>query len=201
MDACDEDFALALQREEDERLARQIQNAADAETARDLQVRSALGDARADDQLERAHLLYIAAKINGKDVVMLVDTGAQNSIMTSNVAIHLGLRDKIDSSLNGMAGGVGAAQILGKIHGIDVLINNLDITMSFKVLDKTEFLIIFGLDMLEELGCVVDLGKRQLFIGGLEGLQVNFLHAHEIPEQFNLEKNMMQAVPPNCRQQ
>merc|ERR1712083_643737 len=108
----------------------------------------------------------------------------------------LQLRSKLDVSMQGVAGGVGKGKILGKLMDIEVfLTRDLDLNLSFHVLEQPHHLVILGLSTLEDMACIIDLEKRCLRVGGSEGLPVNFLHTHDIPREWNLQKSMM---PQNC---
>merc|ERR1719263_1065867 len=57
-------------------------------------------------------MLYVKAKINGKEIQAFCDSGAQSTIMSKKVATECGLADLIDTRFAGMAVGVGTGKIL-----------------------------------------------------------------------------------------
>eukprot|EP00957_Ditylum_brightwellii_P119688 9131908-Ditylum_brightwellii.AAC.1 len=68
---------------------------------------------------------------------MMVDTGAQSSVISLQLARELQLDNRIDRSYTGMAAGVGRAAII--------------------VLDVQEKLLLLGLDLMRKFKCIVDL--------------------------------------------
>ena len=61
-------------------------------------------------------MLYVDATINGTNVKVFVDSGAQTTIMSRSCAARCGLLRLIDVKFAGTAVGVGSAPILGKVH-------------------------------------------------------------------------------------
>ncbi|KAG7662190.1 DDI1 [[Candida] subhashii] len=94
-------------------------------------------------------MLYIKLKINGVEVVALVDSGANNSTISHELAEKTGISRLIDKRFQGKAIGVGSQEIGGKIHSVPINIGDSDIDLpsSFLVVD-TSVGILFGLDML-----------------------------------------------------
>ena len=80
-----------------------------------------------DDQLKMAleanpeafvsvPMLYVQCLLNNVPVKAFVDTGAQMTVMTVQCAKACGLIELIDSRFRGVASGVGAARIVGRVH-------------------------------------------------------------------------------------
>ena len=133
-----------------------------------------------------AKMLYIKAKINGRDVAMLIDTGAERSIISSSAMRSLGLSRRLNTSTQGTARGVGEAAILGTTENVEIIIKGLDVLMDFYVLDANQMMIIFGLDMLKRLGCIIDLPQNRMLVGGPDGIPAKFLSETEIPPEFSM---------------
>mgnify|MGYP003332059308 CR=1 FL=1 len=81
---------------------------------------------------------------------MMIDTGANASIMSRQVAQQLGIMGTLDRSYAGTCGGIGSAQMLGRVSGLGVTLGELTVEMDFMVLDATQMpskgLILLGLD-------------------------------------------------------
>ncbi len=113
------------------------------------------------------NMLYIPAIIDGVELKLFVDTGAQISIMPLEKAFNLGLEDLIDYNHQGMVHGVGKQEIFGKIHFLELQLNDFLMGCSFTVIPDHED-IILGLDMLIAHGMKVDLEKRCLILSNIE---------------------------------
>ena len=117
-------------------------------------------------------MLYFDCFINNVPIQIFVDTGAQTSIMSLSCAKRCKIDHLIDERYNGVAVGVGQSKILGKIWLVDIEImnmkdNKLDINSlpcSFTILE-IYIDIIFGLDMLNSHGCLINLKNKSLNFG------------------------------------
>jgi len=186
----DADLARQMQADEDESVARKLQEELDHTMARDEQANQA---AQAGGQMPPPRLLFVSSEFVsvGRTVPLLVDTGAQASVLASGVVEKLGLMGAIDRRYAGVVGGVGTARVLGKLSGIEVRFGELSLTVDFQVLDGSQMptpnLAILGLDQLAQHHMVVDLDRNVLLVGGSEGYVVRILDAHEIPSEFNVD--------------
>lgn len=124
-------------------------------------------------------LLYVPCKVNGVDVVGMVDTGAQVSVMSSEVARKCGLSWLIDTKVNSVMRGVGEAKAVGRIYGTSIQFGPLALQCSITIVD-TNVDFIIGCDQLRRHKCVVDLDKNVLRIGTVE---IPFLGEKDIPER------------------
>jgi len=94
----DDELARQLQADEDELTARRVQEEVDGTLAREEQVRQAMGDARAAEVAAVPQLVFVRGDIAacGSWIPLVVDTGAQTSILTSGLAERLGLLRHLD---------------------------------------------------------------------------------------------------------
>merc|ERR1719491_447412 len=83
------------------------------------------------DQAESPHL---ACEIGDRAIEMLVDTGAQSSVISMPLVQQLNLQSRLDSSQQGIATGVGTARILGRLRGIPVRMGVMEFSLDFSVL-------------------------------------------------------------------
>lgn len=129
----------------------------------------------------KVEMLYISCKVNGNPIVAFVDSGAQNSFISLQIAEKCGLMRLIDESFMGMARGVGQAPILGKIHLTQLEIEGSFLPCSFFVMNQTADLL-FGLDMLKRHQCMIDLERNILTVKSA-GVETRFLSQAEVPEE------------------
>jgi hypothetical protein len=116
----------------------------------------------------------------GVCVELLVDTGASVSVMSFELAVQLGLQHQIDGSVQGLASGIGHAQILGKLYNVYVELGHVEFRMDFAILGGTpDKLLLLGLDLMRQYKCIVDLESDVLIFGGRGGVQVPLLPADE----------------------
>lgn len=125
----------------------------------------------------KVYMLYVSMEVNNQKVQAFVDSGAQVTIMSKPCADRCSLSRLIDRRFDGIAKGVGATQIVGRIHMTQIKIGSQFFSASFTVLDQDEPEILFGLDLLRKFHCSIDLKKNCLRIGDED---VPFLGEHEI---------------------
>eukprot|EP00927_Polykrikos_kofoidii_P071084 TRINITY_DN67419_c0_g1_i1.p1 TRINITY_DN67419_c0_g1~~TRINITY_DN67419_c0_g1_i1.p1 ORF type:complete len:297 (+),score=41.09 TRINITY_DN67419_c0_g1_i1:21-911(+) len=131
-------------------------------------------DDRASDQ-DFQEMIYVACEIGDIAVEMLVDTGAQMSVISEPLVQRLGLRKMLDTRSTGVAVGVGTAQILGKLRRVPVKLGHVEFATDFSVLSLQEPLLILGIDQMRRFQCIVDLERQLIIFGGRGGVEVPFL--------------------------
>lgn len=122
------------------------------------------------ESLFPVNMLYFPVSINGIKLNAFVDTGAQISIMSGKTAKKCNINYLIDKEYRGIVKGVGTQNIRGKIHLMDILIDNKGTSLpcSFTIIDDNDGPdIIFGLDMLKSHGILIDLKKNHMILDSL----------------------------------
>ena len=127
----------------------------------------------------KINMLYFKGSINDVPLSIFIDTGAQMTIMSKNIAKLCKLEDLIDKKYTGEAVGVGTQNIIGKIHLAEISIDQYGIVIpcSFSILDTDNIDVIFGLDMLLSHGIILDMKEKNMKINSII---VPFLNDNEI---------------------
>jgi DNA damage-inducible protein 1 len=126
-------------------------------------------------------MLYINCKVNGHPVKAFIDSGAQATIMSSAAAERCNIMRLVDVRWAGIAKGVGVQRIIGRIHMVQIQIENDFLTSSFSVLEQQPMDMLLGLDMLKRHQCAIDLKNNMLLIG-TTGTTTKFLTESELPD-------------------
>lgn len=113
----------------------------------------------------------------GTCVEMMIDTGAQTSVISSSLANELSLT--IDRSHQGVAVGVGRAKVVGAVRNVVCTLGHVEFPLDFIVLDIPDKMLLLGLDLMRRYKCIVDLERDRLIFGGSGGVEVNMLPADE----------------------
>jgi len=142
------------------------------------------------ESMGRVLMLYIDVEVNGHALQAFVDSGAQNTIMSSECADRCGLLHLLDDRFEGTAIGVGTGKILGRVHMAPIKVNLQFFPCSVTVMDSEKGLgdknmdCLFGLDMLKRHRCSIDLSRNVLVfnVGGSHGEQMEtpFLHEKDL---------------------
>lgn len=128
-----------------------------------------------------SHMAIVPCTIGNICIEMLVDTGAQTSVLSMPIVRQLGLANRLDRRNMGVAAGVGQARISGKINNVICAfgVGHVEFPMDFIVLDIKDSLVILGLDQMRKYKCLVDMEREKLIFGGAEGIEVDMLPANQ----------------------
>lgn len=133
-----------------------------------------------------SHMAIVPCTIGAICIEMLVDTGAQTSVLSMPIVRQLGLTKRLDRRYMGIAAGVGQARISGKINNVicSFGVGHVEFPMDFIVLDIKDSLVILGLDQMRKYKVLVDLEHEKLIFGGRDGIEVNLLPANQTHTDF-----------------
>lgn len=135
----------------------------------------------------RSHMCHVPCLLgNGGDgtgtcVEMMIDTGAESSVISLELTRTLGLERSIDRRSRGVAAGVGTAKIIGKIPNVVATFGHVEFRMDFMVLEVPDKLLILGMDQMRKYNCIVDLQRDVLIFGGSGGVEVPMLPPDKTP--------------------
>ena len=119
------------------------------------------------------NMLYIKGKINDSELDIFVDTGAQVSVMSLKLAKDLKIDYLIDHFCEGKLVGVGSKEMVGKIHYIDIQLENFNLPCGFTIIDDDNLKIMLGLNTMLSTGCIIDLKSKKMIFNNY---QVKFLN-------------------------
>mmetsp|Transcript_28272 Transcript_28272/g.40402 ORF Transcript_28272/g.40402 Transcript_28272/m.40402 type:complete len:276 (+) Transcript_28272:188-1015(+) len=124
-----------------------------------------------------SHMATVLGTIGNIAIEMLIDTGAQTSVLSMPIVRQLGLMNRLDRRYMGVAAGVGQARICGKISNVICAfgVGHVEFPMDFIVLDISDSLVILGLDQMRKYKCLVDMEREKLVFGGSNGIEVDML--------------------------
>ena len=120
-------------------------------------------------------MVLVAGVINGFGCEVLIDTGAQSSVVSVPLMQRLNLTSRLDTSMQGYATGVGAAKIIGRCRDVGLELGHVEFMCDFTVIEVNADLLMLGLDTLRYFKCIVDLERGVLVFGGHGGVEIAFL--------------------------
>ena len=111
-----------------------------------------------------SEMIFLNAKIGENDIRFLVDTGAQVSLLPLDIVKACNLEDILDQRIAGQLKGVGSDRVMGKIHYLEVQLPCGIIPCSFTVCENNNIEPILGIDMMQQMGLVLDFKTRTIKI-------------------------------------
>lgn len=106
--------------------------------------------------------IYLKGFINGVEINFLLDTGAEMSVLPLNIVEASGLTNIMDTEYKGIMKGVGEAEIPGKIHYIELVLDCGVYPCAFTVCSNNNVPPILGIDMMHNLGISLDFRNKKI---------------------------------------
>lgn len=117
---------------------------------------------------ERVTMLYIPAEVNGHPVKALVNTYAQQTLISPGCAEACGILQLIDRRFEGTARGPATPNIVGRVYSTQLKFGDLSLRWSVTVVEDSTVDMQVGLDLLKAYRACIDLGNNVLRIQGHE---------------------------------
>ncbi|MES1910895.1 MAG: hypothetical protein MHM6MM_003416 [Cercozoa sp. M6MM] len=146
-------------------------------------------------------MLYVPVKVNGVNLVAFVDSGAQITTLSKEMAEKTNLMRLVDSRYRTRLQGVGTSETLGRVHAADVVIGGQHLMSSFTITDGMNVDMLLGLDLLRRHQIIIDLKHNCLVVNDV---QVPFLSEAQVPrerERRRLEQEQQQQREQEQQQQ
>jgi len=123
---------------------------------------------RIPESLIKSNLIYIEGYLNDKKITIFIDTGAEFSVFNFDKVKELGLEYLIDTQYKGMAHGVGVQEIIGRIHYLELVIDNYLLPFGVSILKNfdIEADLLLGIDSLNSNGINIDFNNKCLIFNG-----------------------------------
>jgi hypothetical protein len=135
---------------------------------------------------------YLIAEYQGMGFKILIDSGAQTSIITERLAKTVGLINCMDRRYTGkMTGVASSTDMTGVITNVILkLSDSIYVPANFRVIknEHQNFLAIFGMDFLLSHKCKLDFIHREIEIDGQTIRVLNELQMEEMSEPFDINQ-------------
>lgn len=127
--------------------------------------------------------IYLPTKINNVQVNFIVDTGAQSTSITEEVAQATSISRVLNNSVKTEVHGVGTSMTVGFVHSSDVCIQGEYFPLQCQVMPTASMngVCLLGLDFLKEYHAVIDLVQNKLTLE-LNGkkIEVDFVYGNVV---------------------
>ena len=134
-------------------------------------------------------LVFINVMINGISIPAMIDTGAQNSIISLKYCMRLNLENQIDYNYKSSFQGVGTMSSIGTIHLVYMTIGNIQCPVTLNVFDNKSPLdhLLIGIGTLRSLRLKLNFQENVVEIGD-----------EKVPMLSNTDVNYATHKPFNC---
>ena len=85
-------------------------------------------------------------------------------LLLQAAAERCGIQRLVDKRFAGIAKGVGTQKIIGRVHMVQIQIEDQFLTSSFSILEEQPMDMLLGLDMLKRHQCCIDLKVGEIYI-------------------------------------
>ncbi len=121
----------------------------------------------------KSESIFMKGYINGIEIDFLLDTGAEMSLIPYDIAHACGLDSLINSKYAGIIKGAGETKMLGRIFYVEVVFDCGIYPCSFSVCHNNNLPPILGIDMMHNLGLVLDFKKKKIHFD--DNCSINFI--------------------------
>lgn len=132
-------------------------------------------------------LLYLRAECNDIVFKIIIDTGAQTSVMAEYMAKLLNLN--IDTRTKGIAKGVGTSKIFGTVYNCNIKLTDHVVPTNFRVIEcPDQYVVILGLDFLYNQQCNINFVDRTITINNKVQKILNEIEVQNLEVPYNCKK-------------
>jgi hypothetical protein len=110
-------------------------------------------------------LIYIKLDINGYACRAIFDTGAEKITASYDYIKAIKCDHLIDTTYQGECKGVGKSKILGMIHDLKFLINNVSYTMPVLVTEMPDYIFLLSIEFMRKYQTVINCLNNEIIIG------------------------------------
>ncbi len=127
------------------------------------------------NKTHRSKTLHLSVEVNNYLVKGLVDTGASMSVMAVTVVRELGLMHLVSGSETYKTTSGAVTQALGRIDEVPIKVGGVQCNMTFMVVDTDSYDVLLGLDLLINIGAIVDVEQGLIQVRRGPGTNVEVL--------------------------
>ena len=124
------------------------------------------------EQFIPASMPYVKCKINGIELLALIDSGSMITCTNLNLAERCGFLDEVDTRVKIPVAGVGNKVSIGQNYGVNIQFGDNEITMPIVILDisLTDCDLIIGLDLLKSYMANINFKENKLILNSINSI-------------------------------
>jgi len=143
------------------------------------------------EQFVPASMPYVKCKINGIDLIALIDSGSMITASNLEVANKCDFLSEVDTRVKIPVAGVGNKVSIGQNYGVNIDFGDNQITMPIVILDiqLTDCDLLIGLDLLRSFRANIDFQSNQLVLNSIGStISTKLLSDQEKKEFIQIKK-------------
>ena len=115
---------------------------------------------------------YVKCKINGIEVLALIDSGSMITCTNLDLAERCGFLDEIDTRIKIPVAGVGNKVSIGQNYGVNIQFGDNEITMPMTILDisLSDCDMLIGLDLLKSYRANINFQENKLILNSVNSI-------------------------------
>ena len=124
------------------------------------------------EQFIPASMPYVKCKINGIELLALIDSGSMITCTNLNLAERCGFLDDVDTRVKIPVAGVGNKVSIGQNYGVNIQFGDNEITMPIVILDisLTDCDLVIGLDLLKSYMANINFKENKLILNSINSI-------------------------------
>jgi hypothetical protein len=110
-------------------------------------------------------LIYLPLTINEYNCRGILDTGAEEALISLDYVKRLGCEYLIDHTYQGTCKGVGESKLLGKIHNLSIQINGVSYLTQLNVTDMQGYTLLISIEFMRSYNCIINTITNEVIFG------------------------------------